>query len=105
MTDLTPREILDAFRRALEATSCKIDRGEQTLAPRSGQLGWPSTVNEGKRASINDMTPRQILDAMQRGLEETWRKIDAAKESDLKHSTSLRSDETGTQASRDRSST
>jgi hypothetical protein len=28
---------------------------------------------------MTDLTPRQILDAVRRGLEETWRKIDEGK--------------------------
>ena len=39
MTDLTVREILDAFERALDETRRKIERGEMR---QDGRLDWPS---------------------------------------------------------------
>lgn len=32
--------------------------------------------DDRKGAGMTDLTPRQILDAIRRGLEETWRRID-----------------------------
>jgi hypothetical protein len=32
--------------------------------------------DDRKGADMTDLTPRQILDAIRRGLEETWRRID-----------------------------
>jgi len=73
MTDLTVRQILDAFQRGLEETWRKIDRGE---IRQDGRLDWPGCAGAEERAAlmekrpaINDMTPRQILDAMTRALD------------------------------------
>jgi hypothetical protein len=78
MTDLTPRQILDAFQRGMEETWRKIDRGE---IRRDGRLDWPRSAEAGeivaveKRSEMGDMTPRQILDAIERALDTTARRF------------------------------
>lgn len=73
MTDLTVRQILDAFERGLDETRRKIERGEMR---QDGRLDWPGyagaedkVTHMEKRPTINDMTPRQILDAISRALD------------------------------------
>jgi hypothetical protein len=67
MTDLTARQILDAFQRGMEETWRKIDRGEIRWDGRAGppslELLEEVAVNEKGPAS-HDMTVREILDAM-----------------------------------------
>jgi hypothetical protein len=90
MTDMTPRQILDAFQRGMEETWRKIDRGEIRGDGRAaGPLGVAADENvptDEKRPAINDMTPRQILDAMTRALDRVARrfadqKVDQSSES------------------------
>jgi hypothetical protein len=79
MTDLTTRQILDAIQRGMKETWRKIDRGE---IRGDGRLAWPCSLEPGekvavneKRPAINDMTPRQILDAMARALDRVARRF------------------------------
>jgi hypothetical protein len=79
MTDLTPRQILDAIQRGMEETWRKIDRGE---IRRDGRLDWRGSAEAGeitglkeKGPAIGDMTPRQILDAMTRALDTVARRF------------------------------
>jgi hypothetical protein len=79
MTDLTVREILDAFERALDETRRKIERGEMR---QDGRLDWPSyagaeekVLTVEKKPAINDMTARQILDAISRALDTVARRF------------------------------
>jgi hypothetical protein len=79
MTDLTLRQILDAMQRGMEATWRKIDRGE---IRGDGRLAWPCSLEPGekvavneKRPAINDMTVREILDAMARALDRVARRF------------------------------
>ena len=73
LTDLTARQIRDAIQRGMEETWRKIDAGE---IRRDRRAAWPCGVKPGeepasneKRPTINDMTARQILDAMSRALD------------------------------------
>jgi hypothetical protein len=79
MTDLTVRQILDAFERGLDETRRKIELGEMR---QDGRLDWPGSPGAGeevtfmeKGPAISDMTPRQILDAMTRALDRVARRF------------------------------
>jgi hypothetical protein len=83
MTDLTPRQILDAIQRGMEETWRKIDRGE---IRGDGRLDWPCSLESGekiavieKTPAINDMTIREILDAMSRALDRVAQRFAAQK--------------------------
>jgi hypothetical protein len=45
MTELTPREILDAIRRGLEATARRLDKDRSGQTPRRTQPDRPGTDN------------------------------------------------------------
>src|SRR5262249_26248396 len=72
MTDLTPRQILDAIKRGMEETWRKTDRGELR---QDGRLDWldpgaeEKVVQMEKGPVVNEMTPREILDAISRALD------------------------------------
>jgi len=79
MTGLTVRQILDAFQRGMEETWRKIDHGE---IRQDGRLDWPGCAGAEERVAlmeerpaINDMTPRQILDAITRALDRVARRF------------------------------
>jgi hypothetical protein len=70
MTDLTPRQILDAIQRGMEETWRKIDRGELR---QDGRLDWPDgSAQVEEKITFKERRPatvRQILDAMTRALD------------------------------------
>jgi hypothetical protein len=79
MTDLTVRQILDAFERGLEETRRKIERGKMR---QDGCLDWRGTAEIGEEVAFkdtrwvtSDMTTRQILDAMTRALDTVARRF------------------------------
>jgi hypothetical protein len=97
MTDLTVRQILDAFERGLDETRRKIERGEMR---QDGRLDWPGCAGAEKevshmekRPAINDMTPRQILDAMSRALDTVARRFAEQKPNQMSARTSHRPNE------------
>ena len=97
MTDLTVRQILDAFERGLDETRRKIERGEMR---QDGRFDWPASAGAEEEAShmekgpaINDMTPRQILDAMSRALDTVARRFAEQKPDQMSGRTPYRSNE------------
>jgi hypothetical protein len=52
MSDLTMREILDAFARALDETRRKIDRGE---IRGDGRFAWPPTTEPADKPDIEKL--------------------------------------------------
>src|SRR5262249_37887483 len=79
MTDLTVRQILDAFERGLEETRRQFERGE---IRQDGRLDWPgwAGVEEKvtpmeKTPAINDITTRQSLQAIPRALDTVARRF------------------------------
>ena len=66
MTDMTPRQILDAIDRALETAGRQARGQAREQTPSSLQIRRPAKPAE-------QMTPRELLDAMDRALENAAR--------------------------------
>jgi hypothetical protein len=68
VTELTPREILNAIDKALEETALRL------AAEKPRQILRPSQSNKPAVRS-REKTPREILDAIDKALEETARRF------------------------------